>query len=220
VGADRKGPLAAFVVVALIAAILLITSVRSQAAPWFPTRIVAGPASEPHLWTSVTGGLDRVVGDGVVLVRKSAQAPDHESTQSATVGPSTRVVTARPAVTTTRQVAQTGGHHPSRHHRPGHRPHRPGHVEQPGTAPTAPSGPPTSDAGSPPGRPGHGRHLGWYRHHGQAEPAGDDRPDSAWPGHGWGHGWGHGRGHGWGHTSDHGHGRGHGWGHGWGHGRH
>jgi hypothetical protein len=32
VGADRKGPLAALVVVALIAVILLVTSVRSQAA--------------------------------------------------------------------------------------------------------------------------------------------------------------------------------------------
>jgi hypothetical protein len=32
VGADRKGPLVAFIVVAIIAAILLITSVRSQAA--------------------------------------------------------------------------------------------------------------------------------------------------------------------------------------------
>ena len=31
-GADRRGPLAAFIVVAIIAAILLVTSVRSQAA--------------------------------------------------------------------------------------------------------------------------------------------------------------------------------------------
>jgi hypothetical protein len=31
VGADRKGPLAAFVVIAIIAAVLLVTSVRSQA---------------------------------------------------------------------------------------------------------------------------------------------------------------------------------------------
>jgi hypothetical protein len=33
VGADRKGPLAAFVVIAIIAAVLLVTSVRSQADP-------------------------------------------------------------------------------------------------------------------------------------------------------------------------------------------
>jgi hypothetical protein len=31
VGADRKGPLVAFIVVAIIAAILLVTSVRSHA---------------------------------------------------------------------------------------------------------------------------------------------------------------------------------------------
>ena len=30
---DRRGPLAAFIVVAIIAVILLVTSVRSQAAP-------------------------------------------------------------------------------------------------------------------------------------------------------------------------------------------
>jgi hypothetical protein len=33
VGTDRKGPLAALIVVALIAVILLVTAVRSQAAP-------------------------------------------------------------------------------------------------------------------------------------------------------------------------------------------
>ncbi len=74
-GADRRGPLAAFVIVALIAAILLVTSVRSQASPWFSARIVAGPASEPHLWGSVTGGVHEVVRDGTVLVRKAAHAP-------------------------------------------------------------------------------------------------------------------------------------------------
>jgi hypothetical protein len=36
VGVDRKGPLVAFIVVAIIAAVLLITSVRSQAAPGWP----------------------------------------------------------------------------------------------------------------------------------------------------------------------------------------
>ena len=48
-GADRRGPLAAFVIVALIAAILLVTSVRSQAAPWFRSTVVAGPVGEPGL---------------------------------------------------------------------------------------------------------------------------------------------------------------------------
>ncbi len=32
-GADRRGPLAAFIVVAIIAAILLVTAVRSHAEP-------------------------------------------------------------------------------------------------------------------------------------------------------------------------------------------
>lgn len=32
-GVDRKGPLVAFVVIAIIAAVLLVTSVRSQASP-------------------------------------------------------------------------------------------------------------------------------------------------------------------------------------------
>jgi cytoskeletal protein RodZ len=53
VGADHKGPLAAFVVVAIIAAVLLVTSVRSQAEPGWQhlRRLVAGPAAQavmPH----------------------------------------------------------------------------------------------------------------------------------------------------------------------------
>lgn len=48
-GADRRGPLAAFIILAIIAVILLVTSVRSQAAPgWFSTTVVAGPVIEPH----------------------------------------------------------------------------------------------------------------------------------------------------------------------------
>ncbi len=56
VGADRRGPLAAFVVVAIIAAILLVTSVRSQGAQPSPPGHHAGhsapsgtlPASPPE----------------------------------------------------------------------------------------------------------------------------------------------------------------------------
>lgn len=62
-GANRRGPLAAFVVIAIIAAILLVTSVRSQAAPgWLdpdriPATAVASPSSAaPHLWDSPTAG--------------------------------------------------------------------------------------------------------------------------------------------------------------------
>jgi hypothetical protein len=44
VGADRKGPLAAFIVIAIIAAILLITSVRSQAATaWVGRNLPTAP---------------------------------------------------------------------------------------------------------------------------------------------------------------------------------
>ena len=46
-GADRRGPLAAFVVIAIVAAILLVTSVRSHASPgWLdpdPVPARAGP---------------------------------------------------------------------------------------------------------------------------------------------------------------------------------
>jgi hypothetical protein len=54
VGADHKGPLAAFAVVAIIAGVLLVTSVRSQAAPsWFnpnrlPAAVVVGAAGLVH----------------------------------------------------------------------------------------------------------------------------------------------------------------------------
>ena len=50
-GADRRGPLVAFIVIAVIAAILLVTSVRSQAAPRWedrdeaPATVVPGPVA-------------------------------------------------------------------------------------------------------------------------------------------------------------------------------
>ena len=89
-GADRRGPLAAFIIVAVIAGILLVTSVRSQASPgWLspvglPATVVAAP---------VTGGLDQIVHEGVVLVHraKTDSVDDHTRTES--VGPSTSVAT-------------------------------------------------------------------------------------------------------------------------------
>jgi hypothetical protein len=39
VRADRRGPLLAFIVVAIIAAIMLVTSVRSQAEPGWDTSV-------------------------------------------------------------------------------------------------------------------------------------------------------------------------------------
>jgi hypothetical protein len=53
VGTDRKGPLAALIVVALIAVILLVTAVRSHAAPdWraahhSAARLHAQPGTHP-----------------------------------------------------------------------------------------------------------------------------------------------------------------------------
>src|SRR5262252_4911054 len=78
VGADRKGPLAAFVVVAIIAAILLVTSVRSQAAPgWIGRQIpaavaaVSPPSVPSDLWAGVGDGVGLVVRQGDVLVTKT-----------------------------------------------------------------------------------------------------------------------------------------------------
>ena len=60
---DRRGPLVAFVVVAIIAAILLVTSVRSQAAPgWLrvpATTIADGPTAEGVLGLGLCGAPDR-----------------------------------------------------------------------------------------------------------------------------------------------------------------
>ena len=70
-GADRKGPLAAFIVVAIIAAILLITSVRSQAATGWLDRALP---STPGVVRAVGGGLDQVVGHGAALVLQTPPA--------------------------------------------------------------------------------------------------------------------------------------------------
>jgi hypothetical protein len=168
VGADRRGPLAAFVIVALIAAILLVTSVRSQAAPWFSARMVAGPAIEPHLWGSVTGGVDQVVRDGTVLVRKVAGPAAQDRTRTAAASASVVVVTPRLHESpSAHHVAPR--HHATRHH------------DQPGDRP---ANPPAD----------HGRHLGWYQHHGTEQSA--DSTDGHDHGHNQGHNQGHGHGHG------------------------
>src|SRR5262245_888151 len=97
VGADRRGPLAAFIVVAIIAAVLLVTSVRSQAAPsWLkPQNIpaaVAAPVTEPHLWGPVTSRVHQVVQDSVVLVHQAAAESDpDDQTRTEAVGASTSV---------------------------------------------------------------------------------------------------------------------------------
>jgi hypothetical protein len=210
-GADRRGPLAAFVIVAVIAAILLITSVRSQAAPWFSARIVAGPATEPHLWGSVTGGMHQVVREGAVLVRKAAQTPADDPTRTETLSTPSSVVTPRhQGATTTRETRRTPSAHKTTHHRPANAGTTDETTDGPGVAPTAPSTPATPGPGSAPGNPGQGLHLGWYQHHGQDQsenpPDSGERPDpadeGAEHGNGHGHAYGYGQRHGHGHGND------------------
>jgi hypothetical protein len=225
VGADRRGPLAAFVIVALIAAILLVTAVRSQAAPWFSARIVAGPAIEPHVWGSVTGGVDQVVHDGTVLVRKAVPTPGDDAAHVEAVGASNSVLTSpHHTSATTRQVSRAPRDHTTRH--------RDHHGNQPTNPPASQPDQPASNPapGTPPGNPGHGRHLGWYQHHdqeqaddvsdasdtGDAGDAGDASgpPESdGSPEHGNGHANGHANGHGNGHANGHANGHGHAYGH-------
>jgi hypothetical protein len=179
VGVDRKGPLAAFVVIAVIAGVLLVTSVRSQAAPgWLnpanlPASVVAGPAAtDPDVWGSVTARVDQVVEQGVVLVQKVTSDPSEVQDPTVTLAEPARASDAggpaRTAVVkTTHHVAHV------RHHSADHA-HSPA--------------PATHASGSHPGR-SHG--------HGQ----------TAWHavGHTVGHSAGHGQGHGRGHSHSHGH---------------
>jgi hypothetical protein len=163
VGADRKGPLAAFVVIAIIAAILLVTSVRSQAEP----SLVAEPpaVTYPDLWAPAAD-LQVVVRSGVTLVRKIATAAtvvrDPSVTTAATSVPDTGSLTALPAVShrVVGRMTRRRSPHPS------HRVRR--HAKPSTTAPPKTSAPPTTSAPPAPGRhlgwghgkPGHGRHLG------------------------------------------------------------
>ena len=167
-GADRRGPLAAFVVIAIIAAVLLVTSVRSQAAPgWLdpdnlPATIVAAPpVTDPHLWLSVSSGIPQAVRHGVVIVKR--MAPDPGQVKEPTT-----------------LIASHSG--PSRHRHPSDDGHAAGRSDAPPAVhPDAPPG--VQDA--PPGAhghhhgqtqghsdgpgvgyslgPSHGRHLGWSR---------------------------------------------------------
>ncbi len=234
-GADHKGPLAAFVVIAIIAAVLLVTSVRSQAAPgWLdpdrlPASVVAGPpATDPRLWSAVASGVHQVVHGGVVLVKRStSDEPEGDRSDVA-------------LVSDTSSGDPTGnaghsGHHVTqhRHHQtgPGHAPHPPAHPgadapvpghhgrhdsDEPSDGPGEPSEGPSDPGGDQPVEPAEpvdpephdpGHHHGWDHGHG--------------PGHEHGHEHGHGHhetgdpgddhhGHGHGHEHDHGHGHAHG----------
>jgi hypothetical protein len=228
VGADRRGPLAAFGSVALIAAILLVTSVRSQAAPWFRSTVVAGPVGEPHLWSSVTGGVDQVVLSGTVLVRKAGSSPD--PTQTEAQAAATQVVASGNSQAHPTSHRSPSRPHPrfTRHDRASGTPQQPaddGADQPPADAPTTPADPPASDPISAPAHD-HGRHLGWLDHQGQ-DPASDEPTDSAdlgsddadtdRPGNGHDHANGdgdvQGNGHAPGHAPGHWHGHGHAYGH-------
>jgi hypothetical protein len=242
VGADRKGPLAAFVVIAIIAAVLLVTSVRSQAAPgWLrpdklPASVVAAPVTEPHLWGAVSGGVHQVVQDGVVLAKRATSGPSSVENTTTEAVVATSSVAGPPATgdsgpSETHQVVPT--RHAVRHPHHTTSPHRPAHHDapsQPADEPTGPAAPATDPATDPatiPPQHDHGRHPGWSNGHGHdvaptdaADPA--DPADAADPaelptsehGHGHGHAQGHGHAHGHDHGHDHGHRHGHGHGHG------
>lgn len=71
---DRRGPLAAFVVVAVIAAILLVTSVRSQAEPgWLraPAATVADVPSVADVWSGTIHVDRRDVQQGVLVAHRT-----------------------------------------------------------------------------------------------------------------------------------------------------
>jgi hypothetical protein len=189
VGADRRGPLAAFVVIAIIAAVLLVTSVRSQAAPgWLrpgriPASVVAAPVTEPHLWGTVTGSVHEVVRDGAVLVRRAATTGPQRDTTTTEALDASAVVAApgsvapgsvAPGSVARHLVAGTSTHHPTTH--PHHAAPAPHH-----------STPADSEDGSAPDTHDHGRHLGWDHGHWNAGDehghSGDDHGhDQQWNG--------------------------------------
>jgi hypothetical protein len=93
VGADHKGPLAAFVVVAIIAAVLLVTSVRSQAEPGWQDlrRLVAGPAApavmphgvqQPAAPPATAPSAPRSTADGSSSLAATQDTPSTPSTSS------------------------------------------------------------------------------------------------------------------------------------------
>ena len=176
-GADRKGPLAAFVVVAIVAAVLLITSVRSQAAPGFfdppiPATIMAAPRAATGLLHSIDSDARQVAHQGLAVARKVG-VPVSSDDSVTTASPATPTVHEQP-------TAQAGHHHhamsgivpsvvdPATH---GHGPARPQHGP-PSTHPGRHLGHDpshhhshASNGNGPADQSGdlgnHGLHLGW-----------------------------------------------------------
>jgi hypothetical protein len=192
VGTDRKGPLAAFVVIAVVAAILLVTSVRSQAKPqWFdpgepsPTVVAAPPISDPLRWVPVAP-VGQVVEHGVVLAKKAVSDPTQVQEAAAVVVSTVDTTDDAPVPTTTTSstpgTTATTRHHRAHHHARHHATYHARNHQIASTAPAPAPAPteasqalstPTLQHGRHLGRShdpaaradrGHGRHLGW-RHH-------------------------------------------------------
>ena len=82
-GADHKGPLAAFVVVAVIAAVLLVTSVRSQAASGWLNRHLPASVVAGHTGRRSATASSQVVRHGAVLVHRATAARTGDGTSAA-----------------------------------------------------------------------------------------------------------------------------------------
>jgi hypothetical protein len=120
VSTEHKGPLAAFIVVAVIAGILLVTSVRSQAATgWLvdqlPTAavVVSAPGAATDGLIAAIGSVD----PGAVLVPK-AEAGTPPAPQSPSQAPqsSQTTTTAHTARTHTASSHHATSHHATTHH--------------------------------------------------------------------------------------------------------
>lgn len=150
-GAEHKGPLAAFVVIAVIAAVLLVTSVRSQAAPgWLdprkiPASVVAAPLVGLASGASGAGSTDD-------------PAAEHDSGSARQLRPATSSTAAHQVTDhvvhpVVHQAVHQAVHHAvhGTPHSTAHRPklHQPEHGRHLG---------PAQGAGDD-----HGRHLDWSR---------------------------------------------------------
>jgi hypothetical protein len=111
VSADRKGPLVAFIVVAIIAAILLVTSVRSQAATGWFRRALPSTHTVVH---SVDGALHHAVHQGSALVRATTDqgSPTPDSPSEAPSPARSNQPPSQPSDPTTTPPAP----HAARHH--------------------------------------------------------------------------------------------------------
>jgi hypothetical protein len=144
VGADHKGPLAAFVVIAIIAAVLLVTSVRSQADEgWLAVhRLFTG-----HHTSSIDTGVSPA---GVQ--HPAAPTPSSSPTSGSDSAGSSPTVPAAPS--TSRDAGQPGpktsGHTSQATH--DETPSTP--ASQPTRGVTAPGSPVTSGTPGPSGLPG------------------------------------------------------------------